>query len=243
MGLPESVSVVSVSGTTTSLVGLIQGDKTGLDSPFQVAVDSMDNVYVANSHVVTESAGITEYAAGATGNIAPIAHIQGPNTSFIGPIGPDGVALDKQNNIYAVMEDRQRLLEFSAGSNGNVAPIINVFGPNTQLNTSTNVAVDSSGKIYVANAMPALERPAPITIYSPGSTGNVAPVATIGGPNTTLGEANGVAVDSSGKIYVSTVGEVAVFAPGSNGDVKPIAVISGSATGFTGSSLFGVAIH
>ncbi|MGC2276078.1 MAG: hypothetical protein WA571_08715, partial [Candidatus Binatus sp.] len=77
-----------------------------------------------------------------------------------------------------------------------------------------------------------------VTIYALGSRGDVEPIGTIDGAATRMDGPTGIAVDSSGRIYVLNEGEgarkggsVVVFAPGSNGNVAPIATISGSNTG------------
>ena len=242
-GAPPFISIVKVTGTTPSLVGVIQGDKTHLDAPDEMAVDTSGNLYVANEHGIITTQGITEYAPGATGNVPPVAQITGSNTDLIGLIGPTGVALDQKNNIFAVMNDLARLVEFPAGSNGNVAPIINVFGANTLLDVSTAVALDSTGRIYVTNGMPLAPTQA-VTIYSPGTTGNMAPTAFIGGPHTMLGAPFGIAIDKSGKIYVSDFAEIVVFAPGATGDATPIARISGPETGILPNQAPGfIAVH
>ncbi len=67
-------------------------------------------------------------------------------------------------------------------------------------------------------------------------------VATISGATTTLNSPEGVALDSSGNIYVANFSSAAitVFAAGANGDVAPSATIQGAATNLNGP--FGVAL-
>lgn len=93
-----------------------------------------------------------------------------------------------------------------------------------------------SWKIYVANA----SYPAgSVTVYTKHANGNVAPVQTISGSNTGLVQPEGIAVDDTGKFYVSDSfgsrgksdgrpsqqGVVFVFAAKADGNVKPIATI------------------
>jgi sugar lactone lactonase YvrE len=75
-----------------------------------------------------------------------------------------------------------------------------------------------------------------ITVYSPGSTGDSPPVRVISGPATKLASPGGIAVDSSGNIFVTSLnlaerswGAVAilVYAPGSTGNVAPMTSIDG----------------
>ena len=97
------------------------------------------------------------------------------------------------------------VLVYSAGSTGNVAPTAILFGPNTDLGGPIGIAVDSSGKIYVAD-----ESSASVTVYpalvSSTRPVNVAPIATISGSNTGLILPIGIALDSSGNIYVADGG-------------------------------------
>jgi sugar lactone lactonase YvrE len=126
---------------------------------------------------------------------------------------------------------------YAAGSDDDTDPTATISGPQTGLNNPFGVAVDSSGKIYVANFFDGTGSGS-VTMYSPGSNGNARPVATIKGPNTELDNPSGIAIDAGGKIYVANRGgertnesSITVYAPHSSGDVKPIARIAGPSTG------------
>jgi len=90
---------------------------------------------------------------------------------------------------------------------------------------TSEVAASSLGTIYVANdgATPS------ITEYSVGASGNATPSATISGSLTGLTVPVGVAVDSSGTLYVanSTVGTITEYSAGANGNIAPIRTITG----------------
>lgn len=240
---------VEILRTCGTVLGRIQGNKTMLSGADQAAVDTAGTIYVANESTdgFPTPPGITEYAAGATGNVAPIAQITGPHTFVNALIGPTGVVLDSQNNIYAVDNNLdQRVVVFKAGSRGDVAPIQNIFGGNTRLFNPISIAVDSSRRIYVTNTETTFPQPF-VVIYRPGATGNVAPVATI--TSSVFVIPIGVAIGRTGKIYVSdsnrarTAGVVYVFAPGANGIVNPIAQISGPATGLNVGFGAYIAVH
>jgi hypothetical protein len=120
---------------------------------------------------------------------------------------------------------------------GDVSPISILGGSLTGLNASTNLAVDSSGKIFATSWLPDSVR-----IFARGSNGNLAPLATIIGKETKLDTPAAIAVDSVGKIYVANNGfgsdpggkngaRITIYPPNSDGNVRPIGVISGDRTG------------
>jgi len=150
-----------------------------------------------------------------------------------------GIALDAQNNIYVATTAGQtsEILEFAAGALGNVAPIAEISGNLTEIQSPLGIAVDPSGNIWVTS-MPS--NPGMVLEFAPGSTGNVAPIATIGGSNTGFGFPMGVATDSHRNVYVTQgcnqCGPYAFveFAAGSNGNVAPIAVEPTTGAGSAG---------
>ena len=91
-----------------------------MDYPNGVAVDGIGNMYALNREGGTSKEGsITVYAAGATGDVAPMASIGGSAT---GLASPSAIALDPVNgNVY--VGDGDAVLFYAAGSNGNVAPL------------------------------------------------------------------------------------------------------------------------
>ena len=212
------------------------------------------------------SAGrINVYAAGSSGNVVPSAVIMGHRTRLE---APQAVAVDSSGKIYAIdggfsydTESPPRVMVYAAGSKGNVAPIVTISGNRTGLDSPDGIAVDPNGKIYVLNdASPGIHAYAPgapdgpyedtVTIYPAGAKGNIAPVATIIGTDTGLGDPQAIAIDSGGKIYVTNAfghegktldstgaflhwKSVTVYPADANGDIAPIATIRGAQTGLT----------
>jgi HYDIN/CFA65/VesB-like, Ig-like domain len=214
----------------------ISGPNTGLNRPVGIAVDHGGNIYVANQGPFSNgsfASSVTVYPAGSNGDILPSATISGANT---GLRDPSGITLDGSGNVYVANQGNNYLgvdwtvAVYPAGSNGNVAPSATIGGSNTGLDgTGTGgIAVDRSGNIYVLGS-------GTVSVYPVGSNGNVSPSATISGPFTGLGGSTGIAVDGSGKIYVSNTGgnsgSVTVYPAGSNGDILPSATISGPSAG------------
>lgn len=162
---------------------------------------------------------------------------------------------------------------YPAGNVGTPRPSAVIAGAETAISNPSGVAVDDSGRIYVANQGPRswLQNyncftfgPGNISVYQPGSTGDAKPISIINGSNTEIGVPLGLTVDSSGNIYVlnesrecegesirssptlttlivwifggAPVPPILVFAAGSDGDVAPVATIGGPFTALSGFS-------
>ncbi|MGD0671357.1 MAG: choice-of-anchor D domain-containing protein [Candidatus Binatus sp.] len=243
----DSVFVYPAVGSSTGTLNeapttTISGSSTELATPKGIALDSSDDIYVGNYGPWT----VTIYSAGSSGDAAPIATISGNNTDLA---NPEGVALDSGGNIYAADGDTANSVTIypPLGSSGWAAgsPTTYSVAPKAAISTvlttglinPQGIALDSSGKIYVA------DKDAPgVFVYPAGSNGNAAPIATISGGSTGLNTPQGIALDSSADIYVADEGDggcdgtasVLVYSAGSTGDAVPMATISGEATGLCG---------
>jgi hypothetical protein len=165
--------------------------------------------------------------------------------------------------VYVANTDgtTMQILAFPPNTGGNVAPVKKIAGSATQLEYPQSLTFDAAGNLYVLNETPGGTNSATftITVYGRGSNGNAAPVRVIGGSNTGLndlhwtgGWLNGLAVDSSGYLYVLVNTETAntasnpedcvnysiqnnynnqiisVFPPNANGNVAPVRTINAS---------------
>jgi hypothetical protein len=126
---------------------------------------------------------------------------------------------------------------YRTDEHGAARPIGHIEGPATELAGPSAVAVDADHNLYVAGADYSSQYASAVNVYPAGQYGDVAPMQTITGPNTQMGIATGVAVDSARNIYVTNwfggtpcVGSITVYAANANGDAPPIAQIKGAKT-------------
>ena len=201
-------------------------------SGWGLAIDPTTDELVAtdSNHNVVEY-----FAPGATGAATPVRTISGANTGLNLPYQ---VAFDGSDNIYVVNGNGYgSVVEFAAGASGNATPIATIGGSATGLDGPEAIAVDSAGRVYVGNSVNDT-----ITVYPPGSNGNVVPSAVIqGGTYDFLIDQAIIAVDASNDLYVcGRSNEIEVFGAVTGSPQAPIRTISGASTGI--SSPQGVAI-
>lgn len=201
------VRMVSSSGTITTFAGNNTAGYSGdmalatgaqLSNPVGVAADSAGNVYIADTgnNVIRQvyKGNIVTYALGFT--------------------QPDGVAVDAAGNIYVADTQGRRIVEYSAGGvyttiagngygefSGDNGP-----GPNAALYDPMGLAVDSSGNVYIADTFNGRVR----KLTPSGIITTIAGTGALyfsgdGGPaiQAAMYFPHGVAVDSSGNVYIT----------------------------------------
>jgi sugar lactone lactonase YvrE len=196
----------------------------GLNTPAAVAVDSAGNLYIADtvfSNIREVSNGVITIVAG--GNIPS------PNGGYGGDNGPassaflshpQGLAVDSAGNLYIADTGNCRIRKVSNGVITTVAgigcnysyeggdPFSGDGGPATsaQLSGPWGVALDSAGNLYIGDGpdIRKISNGVITTVAGNGTTG----FSGDGGPATSaqLSEPYGVAVDSSGNLYISDSG-------------------------------------
>jgi hypothetical protein len=239
-------------------IAVIAGPKTKLKQPVALAVDGSGDIYVANQAggpVVANQGftlgAITIYAAGSKGNVAPTAIITGPTTGLVDPVS---IAVDSSRNIYVgnVFTNvggsfiyQPNISIYPAGSEGDAQPTSVVTGTNPGLYNLIAIGLDSNRNIYAVGY--GAEGNNLIDVFPAGSTGNIAPTATIIGADTGLNAVRGLTFDPNGNLYAlddgggpAGNGSITVYASGSTGDAAPIDTITSSFTAISSST--GIAI-
>jgi sugar lactone lactonase YvrE len=185
-----------------------------LDSPTRVAVDSSGNVYIADSgnavvEKITPSGTLSIIAgkAGQSGTPTP-----GPATSS--DLGvPDGLAVDSSGNLF--IDDASNDVVEKVTPSGTLSIVAGKIGQSgaptpgpatsSDLDDPTGVTVDATGNLYVADTYNAdIEKVTPSgtlsIIAGTGHSGAPTPGPATGSD---LGHPFGVAIDSTGSIYIA----------------------------------------
>jgi hypothetical protein len=183
------------------------------------------------------------------------AHARGQELPFVAEFATasngDAIALDSNAKVIYVAHLSDNSVGVYAGpgyypaGTGTVGTLLGkIRGPKTQLNRPSSIAVDGTGRLYVARCC---TYEASITVFDPGTAGygDIAPIARIAGSNADFGYTTTIAVDGSGKLYVSNyVGgnhpktEIKTFAQGATGNVAPISTLT-----FPGGPAPCIAVH
>jgi hypothetical protein len=205
---------------------VISGSQTQLMHLAGIVVDASGEIYVAN-----EEGSIIGFASGSSGNTSPNVVISGSQTELS---RPTGLSLDSDGNIYVgncasgcgVGSQLPAVLEFSAGSNGNVAPIRNISGSETEFENANDVVLDASGDIYVSDYVANA-----IYVFAADANGNVPPIRVISGSKTLLNQPDGIAINKN-VLYAGSAADhfIERFKARASGNVPPDAVIAGAKT-------------
>ena len=223
-------------GVVTTLAGSISqgsndgtGSAAGFSNPRGVAVDSFGKVYVAdygNNMIrkISPTGDVTTLAGSIT---AGPANGNGAAAQFN---GPKGVAVDSSGTVYVADTYNHLIRKISptgdvttlAGS-GTAGPA-NGNGAAAQFNTPYGVAVDSSGTVYVADNFNNMIR----KISPTGDVTTLAGSVTAGsadgnGAAAQFNNPKGIAVDSSGTVYVTDTYNYLIRKISPTGDVTTLA--------------------
>ncbi|MFL6528767.1 MAG: NHL repeat-containing protein [Chthoniobacterales bacterium] len=232
--------------TPAGQVTTIAAGSGQFSNPQGIAVDATGNVYVANSNAstinkITPDGTVTIFA----GSVAGSADGNGTAAQFR---GPTGLAIDGAGNLYVADTGNYTIRKITpAGAVSKFAGAAGVAGAvdgsNAEFAAPQGVAVDSSGNVFVADTYNHLIR----KITPGGTTSTIAGKAgAIGGDdkvgtNATFTLPFGIAVDSSGNVFVSEQYTETIRRIAPDGTVRTIAGgsgVPGSSDGAGASALF-----
>ena len=206
-------------GDTTAAIG------ANLNGPLDVAIDSKNNVYIAdtnnaNVRMITASTGIINTIAGSTAIVSNAIVVafgysgDGASAILAELAGPAGVSIDSSGNLYIATyaDNRIRVVNTTSG-------IINTYAGNSgygfagdggpalkaQLSSPHGIGLDTSGNLYLAdrwnNRIRKIVSGNITTIIGNGQ-------ASFGGDfgaatSAQLSYPDGVAVDQTGNVYIA----------------------------------------
>jgi sugar lactone lactonase YvrE len=242
LGPVSNAVVTTLAGSITSGSANGTGSAASFNFPQGIAVDSSGTVYVSdtNNHLIrkiTSSGAVTTLAGSGTSGSA---NGTGSNASFYYPAGVD---VDSSGTVYVADEYNHLIRKITSSGAvttlaGGTQGSANGTGSAAQFNYPQDVAVDSSGTVYVADTYNQRIR----KITSSGAVTTLAGSSTSGSANGTGSAAQfnypqGIAVDSSGTVYVADTNNHLIRKITSSGAVTTLAGsgTSGSANG-TGSN-------
>jgi hypothetical protein len=166
---------------------VIQGSKTRMTALDRVAVDHVNGEYY-----VPEGGEILVFDRESNGNVAPKRILSGPNTGFA---AARAIAIDPVRNLLIVVgsgraPNRGTLIAmFPRTASGDARPLRVITG----LAGSQNTTVDPDrGLIFVVQLG---ENTGYVGVWGVEDSGNVPPRFVIGGPNGTLFDPRGLALD------------------------------------------------
>jgi serine/threonine protein kinase/sugar lactone lactonase YvrE len=195
----DTIRKISPEGTVSLLAGSpgnpgwkdAKGDNAHFRNPWSVAVDHLGNVYVADKDnfvirkitpdgLVTTIAGQPGAPGFADGNRAT-ARFQDPH----------GIAVDQAGNVYVTDPANQAVRQISAG--GDVKTIALLPHPGS-------MAVDANGAVYVTDSLGVRQ-------ILKGNAKALPSLLLTSSPDGPLAQADSIAVDSRGTLYIADTGK------------------------------------
>ena len=226
-------AVSATGGTPTS--HSISGASTTLGCPTGVYISQNGTIYVADPCSTNGYPTVDEFAAGASGNVAPVAWIGGSVTA----LGfPQGISIDSKGNLWVIDTATPSIDKFpsSLASGQNNIPATGEI-TSSALSEPDEIYIDYQSHIWIGDLLGGPgDTPAVYEFNS--STGVQSPLCTISGSNTGITNSSGqvsVAVDNGGYVYAVDAlnPTINIFDPGQCGNVTPAYTITGSNTSIT----------
>jgi len=241
----ELIRKVSPLGVVTTIAGQTgvsgyadgQGTNATFYQPVAIAVDSSDNLYVADffTSIIRKitTNGVVSTLAGLANNNGSV-DANGSSARFYFPAG---VAVDTNGNVYVSDSVNETIRKITP--NGDVSTLAGLArnygtadgtGSSARFHNPSGMAVDNSGNVFVADEASATVR----KITSGGVVTTLAGYPGSAGTADGTGNAarfqylNDVAVDTNGNVYVADAGNHAIRKITSSGVVTTLAGQSGN---------------
>jgi hypothetical protein len=177
----------------------LSGASTGIEGPVGIAVDTVnDELYVVNYR--TANGGSVEvFSRTASGNTGPLRTLQGTGTLLQ---DPQGMVLDLAHDEFYVANSKFStavggdILVFARTASGNTAPTRSITGPTTGLCNPGGAFLDTThDELAVANShFGSAACVQSVTVYARTASGDAAPLRTIAGGTTAMGNPTAVVV-------------------------------------------------
>jgi len=211
------------------------GSTARFTAPYGVCVDATGNVYVADSgsnriRKITPSGETSTYAGAVSPGSTDGTTI---NARFR---SPRGLAIDANGNVFVADTSNNTIRKIA--TDGTVSTIAgaplqtgstDATGASARFNRPVGVAVDATGNLYVADEVNCTIRkisPAGVVTTLAGSPG-LAGSADGTGASARFTSPTGVAVDSSGNVFVADAGAATIRLIDANGVVTTVAGLAG----------------
>lgn len=241
----NKIKKITPSGVVSAFAGSTQGDVDGIGSaaqlnyPYGIAIDSNNNVFIADSNndkikKITPSGAVTTFAGSGSSGFADG---QGTAAQFNFPVG---LAIDSQDNLYVTDYQNNRIRKITPSG------VVSTFagngtdgsqdgqGVNAEFTSPLGIAVDSQNNVYIGD-----EGIYNIRKITPN--GDVTTLAGSGvfgdangqGTNAQFTYPSGLSVDKQGTIYVADYSNNRIRKITPNGLVSTFV---GSSSGFINGS-------
>jgi hypothetical protein len=192
-----------------------------------IVYDAVHDEIVVNSPLTQ---AILTFRGGADGEEPPVRVIQGPKTQILGVGAMDKVTIDPENGDIYLATAKHNILVFPYGSSGDVAPVRELGGPDTQIRfleqgvgsgNTPPIRVDPVHNLLIVPSRPTGQL-AGLLIFDRHASGNTKPLRVIRGPKTAIANSQQIAVSPKGWIVGgATGGSIGVWNINDDGDVPP----------------------
>lgn len=224
---PSSIDVYSPDAVGgAGIRSLPVGPGTKITNVIDMAVSPSGEIFVNDGN------GVEVFSATANGSDAPVRYIQWDGGE-LAPVAPGYIAVDGDDNLY--VQNGGSIAVFGPHDMGLVVPSRVISGPHTQLAGLSRMTTDIHGNLYVTTGGDASGN-AGVLEFAAGANGDVMPLRSVSSNMSNFDGFLGVAVDSSGLIYIRATdpycGAVFVFAADASGKTTPLRIIGGSCPGY-----------